>query len=243
MIKKDSKNQVKLEATFYDLYNDNQKNNIIELNEENNKNNNNNKINKIEKEKEELNNKVRKIDNEINYVNSLINEAEKKLSLYREKYNNNFLDINLDQKNTNKNKNSNDNTNINTTLDKKDNNQTLEPNIWDLINIFNLNLNEEPNNNSINKNDLENFFKSGLKQQNDKKDFFTQLNKEQNGYFYDEECINLLNYETNKNAEEYIPKKNMNNNLRKDSFISDFSELENLKGFNCGKDNIFSLYH
>ena len=84
MIKKDSKNQIKLESLFYRLLTDNQKNNIIELKEDDNKNN------KIEKEKEKLNNnKLRKIDNEIKFINNLINTSEKKLIFYRNFYDNN----------------------------------------------------------------------------------------------------------------------------------------------------------
>ena len=252
MIKKDSKNQIRLESLFYDLLSDNQKNNIIELKEDNNKNN------KIETENEKLNNNIlRKIDTEIKFINNLIKSNENKLLLYRNNYENNDIENNINLENTkNSNKrnnmntinninniniiNNNDNKTPNILLENKNICISLEPNFLDLKNIFNLNFNEDNIiNTNNNKNVNQNISKNSLKQQNEKKEVIPDFIKEQNNNnSIDDDYINIFSYETNKN-ELFLPNKNMDYNLRKESFISDYFLLENINSFNCEKDNIF----
>lgn len=216
LIKKDSKNQIRLESSFYELYNENQVKNIIGLNEEENKNNiDNNKEN--EKLDTIINNKFKKLENELDFINNLIKASEKKLLYYRNCHNNNNTSDN----------NFNDNKNIN--FEKKSTKLPLEPNIFDLMNIFNLQIIED---NNLNINNSQNLNKFGLQ-----KDPFADFIKEPNNNFLEQEYFNIFSNEINK--KEVGISNNYNYSLGKDSLISDFFDIDNKKIFNCEKDNIF----
>ena len=84
LIKKVSRNQIKIESKFYKLYKKNFENNIIDLNEENND------------EKEIIEEENKKLVNEINYIKKLNIYLDKKLLFENE--NNNIINIeNLDE--------------------------------------------------------------------------------------------------------------------------------------------------
>jgi len=88
LIKKDSKNQIRLEPDFFELYKNSQNNNLIELNEEIEPNND------IKDEiKESQNNNLA---NEINYLRKLLKDTDEKI--FNENQNNNIINIeNLDE--------------------------------------------------------------------------------------------------------------------------------------------------
>ena len=187
IIKKDAKNQIKLEPEFYELYMNNQ-NNIILLDEEKNKNN------KIEKNKDKIlnnnNNKLQKLNNEIKYVDHLINNMNERLLLLNPNLNNN-LDIlehnlNLNLNNLNKiNNNSTNNNNKTLNLISKKcecNTKTDFINILDphnlihlLDNTFDLNSNKNSQQNQI--------FKIDLKQSKESKDIFIQIKRKKKIFY------------------------------------------------------------
>lgn len=104
------------------------------------------------------------------------------------------------------------------------------------MNIFDLKIIEENNINNINKNEIQNLNKINLEPKNEKIETLPSFVKEENNLFYDEEYINIFSNETRK-IEGILSN---NDNLRKDSFMSSFSSLNNVKIFNSEKDNIFT---
>lgn len=243
IIKKDAKNQIKLEPEFYELYMNNQ-NNIILLDEEKNKNN------KIEKNKDKIlnnnNNKLQKLNNEIKYVDHLINNMNERLLLLNPNLNNNLdilehnLNLNLNNLNKNNNNSTNNNNKTLNLISKKcecntrtDSINILDPNnlIHLLDNTFDLNSNKNSQQNQI--------FKIDLKQSKERKDIFVQNKKEEENFLLKEDYIDLFNENINKNEINFDLNENKNFNFRKDSFMSDLSIIGNLNNFPLDKENLF----
>ncbi len=243
IIKKDAKNQIKLEPEFYELYMNNQ-NNIILLDEEKNKNN------KIEKNKDKIlnnnNNKLQKLNNEIKYVEYLINNMNERLLLLNPNLNNNLdilehnLNFNLNNLNKNNNNSTNNNNKTLNLISKKHECNTktdfiniLDPNnlIHLLDNTFDLNSNKNSQQNQI--------FKIDLKQSKESKDIFVQNKKEEENFLLNEDYIDLFNENINKNEINFDLNENKNFNFRKDSFMSDLSIIGNLNNFPLNKENLF----
>lgn len=113
-------------------------------------------------------------------------------------------------------------------FEKKDTKHPLEPNIIDLMNIFNLQIIED---NNFNINNSQNLNKIDLQKD------FTDFIKEPNNHFLDQEYFNIFSNEIYK--KDVGISNNYNYSLRKDSFMSDFFDIDNKKIFNYEKDNIF----
>ena len=208
LIQKDSKNQIRLEPDFYKLYKNNENNKLIELDEENEKDN--------DIKNEIKSSQCNELKNEINYLRQLIKETDEKLS--KEIQNNNIINIeNLDEILDLKNKNNFENQSNNfKTKDipgkndaKKAESATRKK--------FEL---EENGNYQTNSNKL-------CLDSNKKEDFFRIKKEEENlefngefDLFIPENIKNDINIEILKNS-------GMDFDLRKDSFISDLSNIEN----------------
>jgi len=88
LIEKDSKNQIRLKSDFYELYENNENNNLIELNEGDEQNN--------DLRNEIIRSQRKALKNEINYLRQLIIDTDEKLS--KEIQNNKIINIeNLDE--------------------------------------------------------------------------------------------------------------------------------------------------
>jgi hypothetical protein len=210
LIEKDQKNQIRLKSDFYELYENNENNNLIDLNEGNEQNN-------------DIKNEIKRsqgkeLKKEINYLRQLIKTTDEKLS--KENQNNNIINIeNLDE-----------------ILDLKSNsNFEIQPNNFktkdisgkkdakklESLTMTKLEL-EEQINYPMNSNKL-------CMDPNKKEDLFRfkkvdenlEINEEYMGLFIPENIKNDFNYEILKNG-------GMDFDLRKDSFISDLSNIENL---------------
>jgi hypothetical protein len=205
LIKKVSRNQIKIESKFYKLYKKIFENNLIELNEENNE------IKNVEKEF--IKDKNKKLVNEINYIKKLNDYLDKKLLLENE--NNNIINI----------------ENLEEILDIKDNSsKNIENkdskfnslNCYDNQTIGKLNLNYENklNNQNINEN---NGYKSNAS--------LTKVNS--HSFLLNSDCTDFFQLENNQNFFNFeIPKINIFNfNLGKGSLIYDLSSAENFNDF------------
>ncbi len=201
---------------------------------------------KSDKNKEKIINNdiiLKKYDDEIDYVNSLIDYTKNKLLLFNPNINNN-INILEKKKNlnflNNNNNNSNNiiNENLNFISEKHEQNINVDPiNILDPNYIFQLlesgpELNTNKNINYNNKNHL--FQIDNKSPKKDKKDSFSQEKKEDLNFFLNEGLINFLNNGNNQN--EIDLELNENNNLRRESFMSNFDNPFNI---NYDKDNLF----
>ena len=209
LIKKDSKNQIRLESDFYELYKNSQNNNLIELNEEIGQNND------IKDEiKESQNNNL---TNEINYLRKLIKDTDEKI--FNENQNNNIINIeNLDEILDLKNKSYLKNQyNFKTKeISGKNDARKVEYATRKKLEV------EENSNYPTNSNKL--YIDSN------KKDDFLRIKKEEENLPFNEEYIGLFISENIKNEFNFEILKNsgIDFELRKDSFMSDLSNIENL---------------
>ena len=224
IITKYAKNQIKLEPKFFELYLNNQNNNIILLDEEKYKENNTNIKN------ETNNDKLSELDNEIKYVEKLNAYIDKKLSSFNPNIINNLdiLDLNLNLNIFNKNINNsnyNNNKTINLITKKHEQNIKVDPTIFlDPNNIFQL-LENDP---ELNTNKILNPKNIDIKQQIDKKE--SLIEEESQKFSINDEIIELFK-ETNNNENErfFALNDNKNDNI---SFISNDSF-----NFHWEKDN------
>ena len=204
-----------MEKNLFDLYYKTQHIKLIELNEENEKNNQNKKVS------DNIIIKFEQINKEIKYVKYLNNIINEKILLYKENSNIN--------KNSNLNKSNKNNNNFckNALENNLENNNSIIPSIAEIANILRqkyLNIND------MNNNNIENFKieKENISQ--------SQSKKEENNLF-EKEYIDLFNNENNnKNSInfEFLPNKQFN--LRKSSFMSDYSDIRDVENF---KDTLF----
>ena len=207
LIEKDQKNQIKLKYEFYELY---EKNNLIDLNEGNEQNNGiKNEIKRSQ---------GKELRNEINYLKQLIKTIDQKLS--KENQNNNIINIeNLDEILDLKFNNNFESQQSNfKTKDISGKNDAKKPESL-TTKKFEL---EEQTNYPMNSNKL-------CLDPNKKEDLFRfkkvdenmEFNGEYMGLLIPENIKNDFNYEILKNG-------GIDFDLRKDSFISDLSNIENL---------------
>ena len=204
-----------MEKNLFDLYYKTQHIKLIELNEGNEKNNQNKKVS------DNIIIKFEQINKEIKYVKYLNNIINEKILLYKENSNIN--------KNSNLNKSNKNNNNFckNALENNLENNNSIIPSIAEIANTLRqkyLNIND------INNNNIENFKieKENISQ--------SQSKKEENNLF-EKEYIDLFNNENNnKNSInfEFLPNKQFN--LRKSSFMSDYSDIRDVDNF---KDTLF----
>ena len=206
LIKKVSRNQIKIESKFYELYKKNFGNSLIELNEENNETKS--------FEKEFIKDKNKKLVNEINYIKQLNFYLDKKLLLENE--NNNIINIeNLDEILDIK-------DNILKNIEYKDSNKSLK--CYDNQKVEKLNLNNENklNNQNVNNN-----------KENKSNISLSKVNA--HSFSLNNECIDFFQCENNQNFFNFeIPKINkFNFSLEKGSLICDLSSVDNYKDFIC----------
>lgn len=202
-----------MEKNLFDLYYKTQHIKLIELNEGNEKNNQNKKVS------DNIIIKFEQINKEIKYVKYLNNIINEKILLYKENSNIN--------KNSNLNKSNKNNNNFckNALENNLENNNSIIPSIAEIANTLRqkyLNIND------INNNNIENF--------KIEKENISQSKKEENNLF-EKEYIDLFNNENNnKNSInfEFLPNKQFN--LRKSSFMSDYSDIRDVDNF---KDTLF----
>ena len=221
-IKKDSKNQIKIEPNFYDLFPESQKN-PLQLDEDNNKK----KKNNIEKDKNKII-KLNNIKNEINFIKYLIDGENKELLLYKNNNNKNNL-----------NKINNEKYKFTINLSINNNEQKVtEPNILEILNIV------TENKSSVEDfKELQKIFKIELKKTDEKKEKkFLQIKKERDANeLFNDEYIDIINNQKTINEIKFEPIQNNNNfnfNFRKDS-MSNFSSIGDLYNFNSDKENLF----
>ena len=199
IINKFDKNQIILKKEFFELYENNQKNNIIFLDEEEYKEKNTNSKN--EKNKDE----IKELDNEIKYVEKLDAYMNEKLSSFNPNIINNLdiLDLNLNLNIFNKNinnSNNNNNKTIKKNKKKHDQNIKVDPTIFfDPNNIFQL----LENDSELNTNKILNLKNTDIKQQKDKKESLVEDKKENPKFSINDEIIELFK-ETNNNENEKI---------------------------------------
>ena len=226
IINKFAKNQIILKKEFFELYENNQKNNIIFLDEEEYKEKNTNSKN--EKNKDE----IKELDNEIKYVEKLDAYMNEKLSSFNPNIINNLdiLDLNLNLNIFNKNinnSNNNNNKTINLITKKHDQNIKVDPTIFfDPNNIFQL----LENDSELNTNKILNLKNTDIKQQKDKKESLVGDKKENPKFSIHDEFEELFK-ETNNNENEKFFALNDN----KDDSISFISN--DSFNFHWEKDN------
>lgn len=213
LIEKDSKNKIKLNLDFYKLYKNNENSNLIELNEGDEQNNDiRNEI--IRSQRKEL-------KDEINNLRKLIKDTDEKLS--NEIQNNKFINIeNLDEILDIKSKNNLDSQSNNSRT--KEISGKIDAKKAEFVIRNKLELDENANY-PTNSNNL-------LMDSNKKEDLF-RIKKEDENLEFNGDYIDLYIPENIKNDLNFeIPKNNgIDFKLRKDSFISDFSNIENLYNF------------
>lgn len=211
--------------------------------------------------------KNKKLSREINYIKYLINEMDEKL--LEEKQNLNLVNIDnfdniLNSNNIFRNSitiNNNKNKIFNSFIIKNENknkiqsinatSRILEQNKIDfyLDNINNqndsYNINSPPNNlfvGTLNNNNELQFFKIDSNFPKEKNEEYIQLRKEdENSLFNGEYIDNALHSENNKNDNnfELLQNNTLNFNLRKDSFLSDISNIGYLNNFITDNENLF----
>lgn len=207
LIKKDSKNQIKLLPDFFELYKNNEKNNLIELKEGNEEENN------IKDEIKRC--QYQELKNEINYLKRMIKDTDEKLS--KENQNNNIINIeNLDEILDLKIKDIFDFQPIN--FKTKEISSKNDVNKEESANRKKLEL-EENGNYPTNSNKL--FMDSNKKEDPKKENESLLFNGEYKSLFNLEDLKNDINFD--------IPNYNgIDPAFRKDSFVSDLSNIENL---------------
>ena len=197
IINKFAKNQIILKPEFFELYENNQKNNIIFLDEEEYKEKNTNS--KSEKNKDKI---INELDNEIKYVEKLNAYMNEKLSSINPNIINNLdiLDLNLNLNIFNKNINNSNNNNktINLITKKHDQNIKVDPTIFfDPNNILKL----LENDSELNTNKKLNLKNTDIKQQKDKKESLVEDKKESLKFSINDELIEPFK-EINNNEDE-----------------------------------------
>ena len=207
LITKDSKNQIKLLPDFFELYKNNEKNNLIELKEGNEEENN------IKDEIKRC--QYQELKNEINYLKRMIKDTDEKLS--KENQNNNIINIeNLDEILDLKIKDIFDFQPIN--FKTKEISSKNDVNKAESANRKKLEL-EENGNYPTNSNKL--FMDSNKKEDPKKENESLLFNGEYKSLFNLEDLKNDINFD--------IPNYNgIDPAFRKDSFVSDLSNIENL---------------
>jgi len=220
LIEKDSKNQIRLKSDFYELYENNENSNMIELNEEDEQNN--------DIRNEIIRSQRKSLKNEINYLRQLIKDTDEKLS--KENQNNKNINIeNLDELLDLRSKNNLDSQSNNSRT--KEISGKIDAKKAEFVIRKKLEL-EENANYPTNSNKL-------WMDSNKKEDLFRFKKEDENlefngdyiGLYIPENIKNDLNIEIPKNNE-------INFELRKDSFISDFSNIENLNNL-IDSDQLF----
>lgn len=220
LIEKDSKNQIRLKSDFYELYENNENSNMIELNEEDEQNN--------DIRNEIIRSQRKTLKNEINYLRQLIKDTDEKLS--KENQNNKNINIeNLDELLDLRSKNNLDSQSNNSRT--KEISGKIDAKKAEFVIRKKLEL-EENANYPTNSNKL-------WMDSNKKEDLFRFKKEDENlefngdyiGLYIPENIKNDLNIEIPKNNE-------IDFELRKDSFISDFSNIENLNNL-IDSDQLF----
>lgn len=220
LIEKDSKNQIRLKSDFYELYENNENSNMIELNEEDEQNN--------DIRNEIIRSQRKSLKNEINYLRQLIKDTDEKLS--KENQNNKNINIeNLDELLDLRSKNNLDSQSNNSRT--KEISGKIDAKKAEFVIRKKLEL-EENANYPTNSNKL-------WMDSNKKEDLFRFKKEDENlefngdyiGLYIPENIKNDLNIEIPKNNE-------IDFELRKDSFISDFSNIENLNNL-IDSDQLF----
>ena len=206
LIEKDQKNQIRLKSDFYELYENNENYNLIDLNEGNEQNND--IKNEIQKSQD------KELKKEINYLRHLIKTTDEKLS--KENQNNNIINIeNLDE-----------------ILDlKSDNNFESQPNNFKTKDISGKNDAKKVESLTKKKLEFEEHMNSNkLCMDPNKKEDLLRIKKVDENLEFNGEYMDLFITENIKNDFNYDMLKNsgMDFGLRKDSFISDLSNIENL---------------
>ena len=211
LIEKGPKNQIILKSDFYELYKNNENNNLIELNEGDEQNNDIRNEIIIRSQRKTL-------KKEINYLKHLIKDTDKKLS--KETQNNNIINIeNFDELLDLKSKSNLDSQPNN--LKTKEMSGKNDAKKSEFLTRKQLEL-EENENFPTNSNKL-------LMDSNKKEDLF-RIKKEDENLAFNGDDIDLYIPENIKNELNFeIPKNSgIDFALRKDSFISDFSNIEGL---------------
>lgn len=220
LIEKDSKNQIRLKSDFYELYENNENNNLIELNEGDEQNN--------DLRNEIIRSQRKALKNEINYLRQLIIDTDEKLS--KEIQNNKIINIeNLDELLDLKSKSNFDSQSNNSRT--KEISGKIDAKKAEFVIRKKLEL-EENANYPTNSNKL--WMDSNKKEdllRFKKEDENLEFNGDYIGLYIPENIKNDLNIEIPKNNE-------IDFELRKDSFISDFSNIENLNNF-IDSDQLF----
>lgn len=232
-IKKDSKNQIKLEPKFHELLPN--KDNIIEIDEQNNEKkitNNNDKL--------IYNNLLlKKIENEINLINYLYKLTKEKIILYRENYRNLYKENNNLKNILNNNNNTNNISNLSQKQD--DNEDELIPNINDLKNIFpNYDFDSIFNGKGTNINfGTPRIIKIPPKTNNENQELYNKNKIEDNANLFELDYKNIFINDKikNENYLEQYENNNLEDNLRKVSFMSGWPTIGNLNSVNYDKDN------
>ena len=206
LIEKDQKNQIRLKSNFYELYENNENYNLIDLNEGNEQNND--IKNEIQKSQD------KELKKEINYLRHLIKTTDEKLS--KENQNNNIINIeNLDE-----------------ILDLKSNNDfESQPNNFKTKEISGKNDAKKLESPTKKKLEFEEHMNSNkLCMDPNKKEDLLRIKKVDENLEFNGEYMDLFITENIKNDFNYDMLKNsgMDFGLRKDSFISDLSNIENL---------------
>jgi len=220
LIEKDSKNQIRLKSDFYELYENNENNNLIELNEGDEQNN--------DLRNEIIRSQRKALKNEINYLRQLIIDTDEKLS--KEIQNNKIINIeNLDELLDLKSKSNFDSQSNNSRT--KEISGKIDAKKAEFVIRKKLEL-EENANYPTNSNKL--WMDSNKKEdllRFKKEDENLEFNGDYIGLYIPENIKNDLNIEIPKNNE-------IDFELRKDSFISDFSNIENLNNL-IDSDQLF----
>lgn len=220
LIEKDSKNQIRLKSDFYELYENNENNNLIELNEGDEQNN--------DLRNEIIRSQRKALKNEINYLRQLIIDTDEKLS--KEIQNNKIINIeNLDELLDLKSKSNFDSQSNNSRT--KEISGKIDAKKAEFVIRKKLEL-EENANYPTNSNKLW--------MDSNKKEDLLRFKKEDENLEFNGDYIGLYIPENIKNdLNNEIPKNNeIDFELRKDSFISDFSNIENLNNL-IDSDQLF----
>ena len=207
LIEKDQKNQIRLKSKFYELYENNENNNLINLEEGNEQNN-------------DIKNEIKRsqgkeLKNEINYLRHLIKTTDEKLS--KENQNNNFINIeNLDEildLKSNNNFESQPNNFINRDISGKNDPKKVES-----LTRIKLEFEEDIN---------YPMYSNRLCMDPNKKEDLLRIKKIDENWIFNGEIMDLFIHENIKNdCNDEI--RGMEFNFRKDSFISNVSNIEYL---------------
>ena len=167
------------------------------------------------------------MNKEIKYLDYLIDITKRDVLLLKHKRNLIYVN-NLNNKNTNeKYKSSN--------IFSNNNNENLMPDIEEIANIVKEYETYKEQLNNVKQNE----FKIDSKNITEKEEIFRKITKEENkNVLFNEETNFLFNELNNHNKTNFELLQNKNFNLRKDSFMTNFSFIEEMNIFN-NDNNIF----